>query len=531
MSQIHKHNPAIQAEIYSRRYGGFTVKSPQRYLSSRTLENPTASARIMFRDTVVKTDRKSVDGRAWGDVLQSNDLIKVTIMGRDNKRHIDIYGLVKNVEIMQIDMAGEPEHYTEIKLEGFGSELVNYRIFWHPHLAGRNNLGGLGYLARSKGNIPKGKPHEVVKSLFDTFMNDEYVFQFADGDKLTKKLEFRGESSELSLGRTGLSALGMEGPLWATLKRYADQPWHEIFLDIQHERELVNLENRPDTSAQSGFTSTTRAQSPLSAFFKNQEKLFGKVGLYFRPTPFTFDRWNKLAISTGWGFTLDEEERLDDGFELFRDISKVYSFFFATGKGVYSAFDQISSSYERANGVIPIYDADLVKRYGFRDLVQGTEYVDFKTKQDETHGTNTTSTFTKYEMLILRTLQLYLWHGYTDFWDGTLSTIGRIGPDPKTGIRIGSVITRKSTGWQYYVTGVQQVYNYPGQHTTRITVERGRDPQKYLEWWVSRVQSQYTDALSTSIPQYQLERFGLWPKGRDLRIPLGNVPILPHGVS
>lgn len=519
------HNPSLQAEIYSARYGGFTVRSPQRYLSDRSINSPTPTARIMFRDTRIHSDRTSVDGREWGDVVRSYDLVKITIMGRDGRRHTDINGFVKSVRVMQIELQGEPEHYTEIVVVGFGESVQNYRVFWHPHIATRNNIGGLGYLARSNGRIPKGRPHEVVKGIYDTFLNDDYVFRFSDGETLGQKLSFRGGSSLLSLNRMALSALGLDGSMWDTMKRYADQPWHELFFDVQHERELVNVENQPSESyAQTGFTSTTKASSGRSAFFKNQSELYGRVGIYFRPTPFDFSNWGKLSSSKGWGFRLTEGERIDDGFELERNAARIYNFFFVPGIGLYSGFDQLSRAYEQSGGQTPIYDAESIRRYGYRDLIQGTEYVDFRTTADEATGRLSSSIYSMYDMLTLRTLLLYQWFGYEHFWDGVFSTEGRIGPDPSYGVRIGSVITRESSGWQYYVTGVQQVYNYPGQHTTRITVERGRNPNDYLTWWVSRTEERFRGILSSDIREETLRKFGLWPTSRTIRYPSVTLP-------
>ena len=520
MTQVFAHNPQTEFHFYSRKVGGFIVRTRQRYLSNRTLADPVATAQIVLRDTVIRdNDRSSLNGRSYADILQSNDLCTVKMMGRDGVQHTDIIGVVKKVEVFEIELSGEPEHRTEIRVEGIGSELANYRIFWHPHVAGRQNLGGMGFRARSNGKIPKGKPHEVVEGLFDTFMNDEYVFQFADGENLKKKIDFRPEPDSISHSRIALSALGMEGALWETMKRYADQPWMELFVDVQHERSFAEISTKKETGAQSGFTSSTKVKTDYSAFFNNQSSLHGKVGVYHRPTPFTLDRWQKLSQSKGWGFSFDEEERIDDGYELARDISKIYSFFFVPAKALLSGFDQLGSAYDQSNGLLPLYDADLVKRFGFRDLTQATEYVQYITAGDQSHGKIETSQFSLWELLAIRTLQLYQWHGYPEFWEGVLTVAGRIGPDSEKGVRIGSVITHRGTGWQYYVTGIQQVDQFPGQHITRITVERGRDQKKYSDWWATKMSGKYNSKLSNMFPQYILERLGLWPKGRDLKIP------------
>lgn len=502
MEQHYIQAPHVELEVTSKRYGTFTIHAPRFYVSNRTLENPAATATIRFMDTYAKEghiSNPSLVGKRYRDLLQSNDAVKTTLLGGDKRRHADVTGLVKSVMPVEMEQqSGEPEHSVEVRVEGVGGELANYQIFWHPHIAGRNNLGGTGFLARSKGKIPRGKPHEVLQALFDTFMNDDYVFRVG-GKTLREVLDFipTEETGDLSLGNTALSALGNVGALWPLLKRYSDAPWNELFVDIQHERSEV--------------------RGDLNSGFKIGYS--GKEALYFRPTPFGFDRWNTLASTRGWGFTVDDEERVDDGFQLHRDQSRIYNFFFAPCKGIYSAFDQLSILFNQSNGILPLYDGDSIRKHGYRNLTQETEYVQYITKQDELVGpTDPSQRVTGlgkerlWKLLALRTLQLYQWYGYDNFWDGTFTVRGRIGPHSQHGIRVGSVITRNADGWQYYVTGVRQICPYPGVHTTQITVERGRDPQVYLKWWMGRMKQTYTDQVSTYLPPSLLSEFGLLPE-------------------
>ena len=489
-----KHNPQIELNFTTSKFGSFRVGSVQTYSSSRLMSEPTATAQVMLRGTVVQALLgSSVNGRSWTEVLTLNDLCVATMLSRDGKRHTDIVGLVKKVQVVEAEITGKPEHFVEVVLQDIAGELANYRIFWHPHLAGRSNIGGLGFLARSKGKIPRGKPNEVVKSLFQTFMNDDYIFKSVDGKTLAEIIEFRGENSILSDGNTALGALGLEGALWETLSRYSDRPWHELFVDVQHEKEL--LQSKKDQSS------------------------LGKVGLYHRPTPFDIKSWDKLALSDGWSFDLTEEERIGDGFELHKDLARVYSFFFCPGKGLYSAFDQLSMAFDNSGGILPLYDADLVRRFGFRELAQGTEYIQFIGAKDSSSGLTTGSNLRKWEALALRTLYLYQWFGYTDFYDGMFSVAGRVGPDPDYGVRIGSILKREKSNWQYYVTGVQQAYSFPNNHITRISVERGRNQESYKRWWRDRISSKYNSALSTRLPKNLLVKFGLWQEEDNLKIP------------
>lgn len=467
MPHIYNHRPNIQAEFFTRDGMRFTVtRGVRRYQSMRSVDSPESSASFALMGHVFTgTSDPAVEGREIAKILHSNDVCKLSMADEDGRRWPDVIGTVKQLRTTTIEMNGSPENRTEISVEGLGSELVNYQIFWHPHIAGQTNLGGVGWLVRTQGKVFKGRPDQILRQLYDAFFNDEYIFTLSDGRRLHQAIRPRFTEITDSLATTGLSALGNEGALWSTLKRYADQPWNELFVDLAHE----------DVRAAVDYT------------------LPDEVMLYFRPTPWSFAAWDRLSASHGWGFTFKGRERLDDGEELVRDPGKYpYNFFWVPASAVFSGFDQLSNTFDQSGGRLPIYDADSIRRHGLRRLEQPTEYVQYLTNADANQQVIASPPAAKtkqtrlYDLLVQRTLQLYQWHGYEDMFEGSITTRGRIGADRNNGIRIGSALTRESDGWQFYVRSVQQLWQFPGPHTTRIGVIRGHDPTAYRAWWQSR---------------------------------------------
>jgi len=476
----HSHNPDIRCRFTTRDGETFSTKALFRYQSERRMETPTAKAHIILRGDrwMDLTNRRVADAKIL-DTLHSNDLCTVTLRDGKGDEHIDITGLLKHTRPTVMEISGKPEPRVELEIEGLGRELEGYEIFWHPHIAGRNNLGGVGWLARAKGRFPKGRPDQVLRTIYDTFLNDQYIFRLPDGRTIGEALHLRFSEFPDSLAKTALKAMGMESSLWETLRRYSDAPWGELFVDIPHES-LGS--QRPGTSA---------PEKVVDAFLRSGP------AVYFRPTPFDIPAWDKLYSEHGWGFSFTDSERMDDGEVLDRDESRVYNFFWAPMRSVYAGFDQLSLAYNQSGGLLPIYDEESIRRHGLRRLEQATEYVEMVTPDDAKQGVLTpaqqheakTSQPKLMDMLVKRTMQLYQWYGYDEFYDGMVTTRGRIGPDSQHGARIGSVLARSRDGWQFYCTGLMQLWQMHGPHTTRWTATRGRDPRHYKQWWQSKMAS------------------------------------------
>lgn len=479
MTIHHAHAPP-EVTFLTRNHGVFKALDPVGYDSTRTLDNPTAQGTLHFRGlTWGNVSDKRLRGRSILDTLGLYDLCRVRLRDRAGNLHTDVLGLVGDITEHE---SGSPDDSVEVPLLGLGEAIRAYQIFWHPHIAGQNNLGGIGFLARAGGKVPGGRPDQVIRQLLEAFLNDKYLFTLADGRKLSELFRLRFEEIRDSLAVLGLSALGAEGPLWDTLKRYSDAPWNELFVDLE----------RSPQSTEPTDTLGRLGQATARAFDAGRGG-FEKINLHLRPTPFDFDRWGKLAsVGSGWSFDLDADDLMEGGSRLTKSTNGLANFFWCPYKGILSGFDQLSAVYETSNREIPIFDEDSIRRYGLRRLEQATEYAQYLTPEHVKGAPNTIAEQrmmkTKYprrvDLLIRRTYQLYQWFGYPEgFLSGTIMTRPRIGPDPIHGGRIGGVLKRKRDGKEFYITGIRQSWSHPGPWVTTFQVSRGHDPKAYRKWW------------------------------------------------
>lgn len=466
MTDIFDASPPPRVEITTATGQSFVLRNAVSCETARAIDNPVSSANLVFLDDTIEGANTAVDGRKYSDVIKLYDLAKIVWPARDGKDwHDGLYLIQRPLQGYAVNPEG-PQTQFNLSLLSIGEALQRYKIFWSPWLTDRNNFAGLGFLARSEGKIVKGRPNQVILALMKIFLNDQYVFRFADGKKLQEKFLPLFDDITDSLNVIGLTAMNAEGSLFETLKRYADQPFNEFFVDVPHE----NAIGQPSNATRYGQ----------------------HEAIYLRPTPFDADRWANLYQKDAWGFEFDGSDAIGPGEQLGPDPDGIANFVWANPKTMFSQFDTIQTIRTQTGGKVPMIDAESIAKFGARVLEQGTEYVQFLggeikplTPGQQREG-NTTAT-SEAELIRRRTEQLARWFGYDDFYSGSISTIGRIGGNRKTGARIGGIIRNSRDDREYYITGINQSWSMGSPWTTTLQLSRGHRPQVlWGEWWLDR---------------------------------------------
>lgn len=480
--------PNITAHFHTRNGLTFTAH-PKAYNSHRSLNDPAASASLTFRGLRWQgTSNAKLDGQEIDSTLSLHDLCEIKITDRAGRVWTDVLGLINSIRVIRDNDSSSPSNGVVLQVMGLGDALQRYFLLWHPHIAGKANLGNLDMLRRLGGQIPKGRPDEVLSAFYGAFVNGDYIFALADGHKLNEVLQPRFQVMKDGYAQIALSSLGGRESLWALLKKYSNPPWGELFVDLQ--REQLN------PARYNGLGPTTDLKR-------------GVVGVYFRPTPFEIEVWDRLKMEDGWGYEYEESERMH--LEAFaRDADDVYNFFWAPAKSVHSAFRQQAILYGQSNGKLPIYDDDSIRRFGLKKYEEKSEYIQFFKGTDEKHTQLTlaqrrlfgTTENSAMALIKKRTEQLALWFGYENFYRGSLVLRGRIGAHRQFGGRIGSILRRKRDGHEGYITAISQDWEFPGPHQTTFEVIRMHDPKQYRAWVARRklaLERQGTLALGPSI--------------------------------
>lgn len=484
------HKPDWELTFITENHGQFVVRDVVDCSTDRVMDAPGTQATFVLKgETWRDVSRHTLVGKSIDETLEFYDICRVRLRDGQGKYWTDTLCFVVDVLAAMYEDSGRPIKSTKLVLVGLGQALESYRLFFHPHIAGQNNLGGLGFLARSNGQVPGGRPDQVITQLVNTFFNEKYIFTLADGRKISHAIQPKFEKIADSLATMGLTALGAEGSLWSLLKRYQDAPWNSLWTDIERpgDDNPIGTKGMSD-SIDKLVKATERALTGAT--------LGDNLSLHFRPTPFDIPRWRTLATrGSGWFFEYEDSERMGAGELVGRSSRGLFNFFWTTHKGLHSNFDQLSSIYNNSNGRVPIYDEKMIRKMGLRKMENGTEYVHYFSPKHEDgvfDPAERMQMLTRYpkreDLIIRRTLQLQQWFGYPrGMYAGTITLRGRIGTDPDHGIRVGGILRRKRDGMEFFVNGVQQNWSHPGPHTTTISVVQGHQPSEYRKWWNQRI--------------------------------------------
>ena len=454
------HRPNLEVRFHTREGNIFTVKNAVSWSSSRSLNNAYSTATISFSGLYASgTGNSLVDGRAWGGkrpLVRKKDLVGIYATDGNGKLWPDVVGMVSSVVVNEGESFGVSVNSVQISIAGLGRALSDYMIFYHPHLSntpGLMNGFGLGAALVADGSPPSGRPDQVCKSIFEKFFSSEYVFHLADGRNLSDVIRLDFAEVKDSLDQMALNTSASQMSVWEVLRRYCDSPWNELFVDLD-----------ADT---------------------------GDLVLRLRPTPFNLHDWNVLKNKKGWGFDYDASTDRVGMETLLNDEDQVFSFFMCNAGSALAGIQNSTIQSKNTNGKLPIYDRELIERYGFKALEKDTEYIQILNEAGATTSALSIPQKKDYNtdqsdlvaMLQKRTATLYLWFGFDEFQRGSFEMVGRIGQDPHYGIRCGGVMTRKRDGLELYITEVNQSWTMESNHWhTSVTVERGHYPDDYRAW-------------------------------------------------
>jgi hypothetical protein len=471
MSTVFQADPPPRIEILTAKGDSFVLQNAVSCTTSRALSNPVAQASVMFMDDRIVGTGSKFDGKRFSDAIGLYDMVRISWPARDGRPWQDGIYLTQRPLQLHLKPAQGPTDQFTLSLLSVGEALQRYKIFWSPWLENRNNFAGLGFLARSAGKIVRGRPNQVILALLEIFLNDDYAFRFADGKKLKESFLPLLQDIAESLNVVGLSALNAEGALWGTLKRYADQPWNEFFVDVPHENAL----GRPADRTQAQQLELAGALRP----YGQQE------AIYLRPTPFEADRWANLRAEDGWGFDYDGSDAMDGGEQMGLDADSIANYFWAAPKVIYSQFDMIQLIRQQTGGRVPIAFEDSIRKFGLRKMECGTEYVQLSGENildDATRQEGKISVRTEADLILRRTEQLARWFGYPDFWSGQITTLGRVGANRKTGARIGGILRNAQDRREYYIESIAQSWSQGTPWTTTLNLSRGHIPAEHAAW-------------------------------------------------
>lgn len=491
MSELYHYSPMIEAEFVTRNGENFVARSFISYTSNRQMDQPASSASLVFKGLTwigVSDDKRgtgsTLNGKSIDETIGFMDLCQIRMVDFAGKEWVDVNGVVIGVTEIEGESNGMPSDSVIVQIAGMGYLLEQLTLFFHNHLVGRSNLFGIGLLKRLGGSPPSGSPDEILRRFFDVFMSEDYKVSLPNGQKLRDAFLLKFEQIKNSYAIVAMNVLGAENDLWSLMKRYSDAPFNSMWLDVPQKAQ-----------AQSRLAREAGIPSLLEHFQGGGTDIVEAVHL--EPTPYTLERWNTLAMEGTDRYFLYSPDEIYGEPELNRTTEGLGTFFWCSGKSLYSNFDQLSTIYQQSGGLIPIYHEEEIETLSLKRIEQSTEYVQLVNRKAGKNGVLTGKQKTQYrtghtkvaDLLVERTMNLAQWYGYPKgFRKGTIPLRGRVGWSVDDGARIGSILENIKTGEQFFITGISQSWSMGGFLVTTLTVDRGHDPDEYLAWWKKKQQ-------------------------------------------
>lgn len=313
--------------------------------------------------------------------------------------------------------------------------------------------------------LPLGAPHEVIRGLMQMWLGNNgasekqwmlpsslrggptgarYLYDWLNLGNISPSL--RGQ---LANDPTLLSPDPLMGrTLWDVMQEYSHNLLNEMWFDLGIDPDLDNGASRLD------------ALRPT---------------LYLRERPFptikSTRRWDSLhTIELGPNDVKDHQIVSGDG------GSSRFNWWEVIPNGVSANPTEIQALMQQGDGLpggIPIYNLDSMRRHGVKRYAQQSKYLALPA------GDRGDPSFIQYAIRWTRIV--HDWYSVAPFqYTGSIKTT-RMRPDARIGMKLRETRADGSV-WSYYIEGVEQHYQYPGEGETSFTVTRGqRESDNFLD--------------------------------------------------
>lgn len=424
----------------------------------------------------------TLTGNDWQQKLKSNDLVVIS-MGYKGEKTVPtvMVGLIDTVRSFRRVSDNGATVTTTVQGRDFGKILIKSMLKFYPELGQANpeaQKSGQKFFLTDEGwmtmmsfftndNIVKGTPATILDNIMRFILpklNDVTWTTWDEGKKVpTPKKVKVGNVLRYNFGKVDiflpmiLTADQFEGSIWNLMDRTSIKPFTELFVDTRSGDEawsdgstprVVNEEIEQASSPDKASLPDDQGKypSPRSGFGDDNSA----VMVAMRNTPFDSDLWTKL-----YQHDLPAEDVIDE--DLSFSDNEHYNLFWAG-----TTITPFGSNFNLKKVSPPLYNQDMVTRYGLSPLevqVEGLA-IDASDPSHQTLLTEVSSTYSK---------KLKDWYEFNhEMLTGSMTVRG------KGNYRVGQRLLRKGIQREFYIEGVNQVFNVFTNWETALQLTRGK---------------------------------------------------------
>lgn len=348
----------------------------------------------------------------WHKWVASNDMVSI-MMHRPPEAQATVFvGLVDDVRRRTAMNGDGVTRVVTVTGRGVAKSFIQFDIGIVPEA--EYNSTSVGWLV-SNGVMLSGSSAQVILETTWNNIAKKFVnYKWDNGRTLFSniKYSFRDRPNMMLLDDSGI--INYQGSLWAFMKTIAEEPFYELFWEIDEDIPTLSL----------------------------------------RPTPFNSEDWNSLPI-----IEITDKEVISDNTG--RSDVETHTLFSVGAKSFFSSSD----SY-KTFGTMPLWYEPYKDKYGIRRLHVETSYLAVAESTDVQ------------SVDLMRALQvdLYNWNVTNNqFYNGTMSVMGS--NKYKIGQRLLYTSAEDSSILEYYIKSVKQTFINYGTWITELGLTRGCNPK------------------------------------------------------
>jgi cell wall-associated NlpC family hydrolase/3D (Asp-Asp-Asp) domain-containing protein len=347
--------------------------------------------------------------KPWHKWVASNDLVIIQMHRPPEALATVFVGLVDDCRKRVVVADNTVQRSISVVGRGLAKAFIRFDVGIVPEAEYAST--SVGWLESAGITLAGSTPGSIVDAIWNTICVKHIDYKWSNGktlfDYARKSISDRPNLRLLDSS----NIMNWQGSIHALLKEVAEEPFYEVFWEIENEYPT----------------------------------------LIVRPTPFNPSDWNNLPL-----IKIQDADVISD--EVGRSDVETYSIYSVGAKTLFSPQDTYKTF-----GVLPYWNKEYAKKYGNSRLHVETAYTSVSSSEDIPLQTDTMRDLMK---------DLYNWNiKNNSMLNGTLVVKGS--NKYKVGTRIIYTSTENGSENEFYVTSVTHTFVNFGRYTTTLGVTRG----------------------------------------------------------
>lgn len=347
--------------------------------------------------------------RMWHKWITSNDLVIIEMSRPPEKMSVVFVGLVDDARKQVIIGEDSVQRIITITGRGVNKAFIKFDIGYVPEAEVVSP--SIGYMEDNGVTLSGSTPDKIMKSMLDNIAKKHVNYKWGDKTALFNLIDTKLSARKDVVLKDATTLMNFQGSIWAFMKELADEPFHEIFWEI-------NKNNRPE--------------------------------LVLRPTPFSESRWESLPYHE-----IEDKHVVNE--QVGRSDLETYSLYSVGTQTAFSNNDPFHTF-----GYLPLWYKPYADKYGLHRLHVDTLFAAVTSAEDTADSG------------VIKNLQtdLFNWNIHNNsFYNGSIQVLGS--NQYKIGNRLRYKSIEDNSNMEYYITSVTNTYVNFGTWTTELGVTRG----------------------------------------------------------